>query len=512
MSAEFPKDLAKTALYLRKSRADFEAEARGEGETLSKHKRALLEVANRNRLNVINVREEIVSGEHISDRPEMKRLLQEVEAGEYDAVLCMDLDRLGRGDMIDQGTILAAFKASSTLIITPRKVYDLEDDLDEEWSEFEAFMARRELKIITKRLQRGRSMAVKEGKFVGANLPFGYDRGQDNILIPNKDAEIVRLVFGWYVNGENGEPIGSTRIANRLNEMGIKSPLRSIAWEPSTIRAILKNEVYIGRIQWKKHLQNKEGSARSREQYIDVLGKHDPLISESLFAAAQSTMNNRRIVPTKHNPRNPLAGLIICGVCGHRMIMQPVTQKNNRKVKMCKCIYSGCTNKSAAFHFVEDRVLATLEAELANIEINQEQIAAEINADNEPAIPASILGDLINNLNNLQKQRATLQDLLEQNVYDVATYLERNRLLNEKIEQGKKTLAQANAEIVAAEERIRTRHQIIPAIRNVIDGYRATDDVVKKNNLLKTIIKKAIFKKEKSAKLDNFTLDVHLLL
>jgi len=113
LPAEFPKDLSRTALYLRKSRSDVEAEAQGEGETLSKHKKALLEVANRNRLNVINIREEIVSGEHISDRPEMQRLLQEVEAGEYDAVLCMDLDRLGRGDMIDQGTILAAFKSST---------------------------------------------------------------------------------------------------------------------------------------------------------------------------------------------------------------------------------------------------------------------------------------------------------------------------------------------------------------------------------------------------------------
>ena len=54
----------------------------------------------------------------------------------------MDLDRLGRGDMKDQGIILETFKESKTKIITPRKTYDLTDEFDEEYSEFEAFMAR----------------------------------------------------------------------------------------------------------------------------------------------------------------------------------------------------------------------------------------------------------------------------------------------------------------------------------------------------------------------------------
>ena len=54
-----------------------------------------------------------------------------MEAGNYDCVLCMDMDRLSRGSMREQGMVLDAFKASGTLIVTPEKVYDLSGEADE---------------------------------------------------------------------------------------------------------------------------------------------------------------------------------------------------------------------------------------------------------------------------------------------------------------------------------------------------------------------------------------------
>lgn len=96
-------------LHLRKSRADLEAEARGEGETLAKHEKFLFKFAKDNKINIINVRWELESGEILVHRPEMLLTLQEVQRGHYDSVLCMDLDLLGRGDMQDQGLILTKF-------------------------------------------------------------------------------------------------------------------------------------------------------------------------------------------------------------------------------------------------------------------------------------------------------------------------------------------------------------------------------------------------------------------
>lgn len=102
-------------IYLRKSRKDLEEEKKAHEEgrgydTLERHRKQLLDLAKRGRHNIIDIFEEIVSGEYISERPTMQKLLRDVETGIADAVLVMDMDRLGRGDMVDQGTIYRVFR------------------------------------------------------------------------------------------------------------------------------------------------------------------------------------------------------------------------------------------------------------------------------------------------------------------------------------------------------------------------------------------------------------------
>lgn len=153
-------------LYLRKSRADIEAEAHGEGETLARHEKLLLEVAKRGHYNITQIYREIVSGETIAARPVVQKLLQEVEDGKWEGVLVVEVERLARGDTIDQGVMAQAFKYSGTKIITPLKVYDPANEFDEEYFEFGLFMSRREYKTINRRLVRGRNASAKEGKWV----------------------------------------------------------------------------------------------------------------------------------------------------------------------------------------------------------------------------------------------------------------------------------------------------------------------------------------------------------
>ncbi|MBQ1767997.1 MAG: recombinase family protein, partial [Oscillospiraceae bacterium] len=106
-------------IYLRKSRADLEAESHGEGETLARHERTLLELARKQKLNVTEIYREIVSGDTIAARPVMQRLLSEVEQGIWTGVIVMEVERLARGDTIDQGIIAQTFKFTNTLIVTP---------------------------------------------------------------------------------------------------------------------------------------------------------------------------------------------------------------------------------------------------------------------------------------------------------------------------------------------------------------------------------------------------------
>ena len=134
------------AIHLRKSRADLEAEARGEGESLARHRKRLYDLAARRGYDIAEEYAEIISGDKLSERPEMQRLLNDVAAGKYDGVLDVEIARITRGDLMDQARIISIFKYSGTKIITPDHVYDLTDDWDEEHITSDMMHARRELK------------------------------------------------------------------------------------------------------------------------------------------------------------------------------------------------------------------------------------------------------------------------------------------------------------------------------------------------------------------------------
>ena len=150
-------------IYLRKSRAD--KELCSEEEVLKRHETTLLELAKNRSYNITKIFREVVSGETLAARPQMQELLSEVENGLWEGVLVMEVERLARGNSVDQGIVSQAFKYSNTLIITPTKTYNPANEFDEEYFEFGLFMSRREYKTINRRLNAGRIAACKEGKY-----------------------------------------------------------------------------------------------------------------------------------------------------------------------------------------------------------------------------------------------------------------------------------------------------------------------------------------------------------
>ncbi|MFQ8600312.1 MAG: recombinase family protein [Oscillospiraceae bacterium] len=258
-------------MYLRKSRADKELEARGEGETLARHERALQALAERLELPVSAVYREIVSGETISSRPVMQALLSEVEQGAWDGVFVMEVERLARGDTIDQGIVAQAFRCTNTRILTPAKIYDPANESDEEYFEFGLFMSRREYKTINRRLQRGRTASASEGRYPGSLPPYGYRRarldGQKGFtLVPDPEqAAAVNLIFSLYVHGRtqpSGEtlPLGAGRIAEELDRLQIPTA-RGGGWSAATVYTILHNPVYIGKTAGARGLLSKKAWA-----------------------------------------------------------------------------------------------------------------------------------------------------------------------------------------------------------------------------------------------------------
>ena len=290
------------SLYLRKSRADLEAEERGEGETLARHEKMLIELARRYGFSIGKIYREIVSGESIEARPVVQELLKDVESGRWKGVLVVEVERLARGDTMDQGRVAKSFKFSNTKIITPIKIYDPNDEFDEEYFEFGLFMSRREYKTINRRLQRGRVSSVKEGKYVGSVAPFGYDRvklvkDKGYTLAKNDEAPVVEKMFQIYAYNE----IAINEVVRRLNSAGYK-PRKAKEWTISAVKDILSNPIYIGKIRWdsrktvKEYRNGKIVNTRPRnENYTLCDGLHEPIMDMETWNIVQEKRS-------KHTP------------------------------------------------------------------------------------------------------------------------------------------------------------------------------------------------------------------
>lgn len=498
------------AIYLRKSRADEDKEKYlGQGETLSIHRKELLSLAKIKKINVIQIYEELVSGDSLLHRPAMIDLLKSVEECVYDAVLVMDLQRLGRGDLEEQGMILKAFKKSNTKIITPDKVYDLNNEYDEEYSEFEAFMGRKEYKMINKRLQRGVIHSVNEGNYIGTYAPYGYDIVQDKFsrtLSPNQEqSRIVKMMFNWYAY----EKVGGQIIADRLNDMGIKTN-RDNKWTAWAVAFIIKNMVYIGKITWRKAYgyyssnKKKANKTRPKDEWLIVDGKHEPIIETEVFELANKYMKNRIKSPVKPKTtlNNSLAGLVVCGVCGGKMSYRPYP--NVEPHLICK---NKCGNKSAKFKYIEAAILEELSKIYNDYNIETKPIKKH-ESDLIETLKSSI-SSIEKELIELYKQKDNLHDLLERNIYSTDIFIERSKIISEKITTTMSNLNSTNEQLENEIIKQNVQTDIAPKIKKVIDAYTDAATADEKNLLLKTIIDSVIYLKRRNQRENNFKISIN---
>ena len=404
----------RAALYLRKSRAE---EGLDTDRVLARHRAVLEDWARLRGLTIAAVYPEVVSGESLHARPEMLRLLEDVEAGRYDCVLCMELDRLSRGRMRDQGLILDTLREHAVRIVTPDKTYDLSDDQDEEYAELKTFLARREYKMINRRLQRGLEQSIREGCHC-SNPPYGYRRitvdRRPTLAVYEPEARFVRMMFRLYAGGW-----GCTAIAQQVSALGAV-PHRSARFCRNSVRNILTSPTYAGRI-----FRNRD---RPPEEQIRTQGLHPALVSPDLFRRCQEIMGRRYTPP--HNDgtvRNPLQGLVYCGVCGSHMQMAG-------REPYLMCPKKGCC-AAARLSLVEQRVRIFLDDALSAI-----PLPAPDGEDETLWKTAQTCAKL--RLTAVQHQKERLHALLELGEYDLPTFRARMQAVSEQEAEAERRLAE----------------------------------------------------------------------
>ena len=490
-------------IYLRKSRADNEFES--VEEVLNRHEIQLQNFAIQtigSKIPEENIYREIVSGETIEDRPKIKEVLQRIQDPNCLGCYVIEPQRLSRGDLNDLGSIISAFRFSGTKIMTPTKVFDLENKYDREFFERELLRGKDYVEYTKEILMRGRRASAYEGNWISSIAPYGYERvklGKGwTLAINEKEAELVKMAFDMYVN----EGMGANAIAHKLNEMGAK-PRLSERFMPVAIRQILTNDVYIGKIRWnakpvvKVFEDGKVVKKRIRNKNYELIeGKHEAIISDELFYKAQEAKGKRTREKTDTALKNIYAGLIKCKKCGGAIALQGHTNRKNRYY--CRTgVY--CNNKGINVDILDEAILKALKGCLEDFKIKLEDgNKSEVEAHQR------MIERLEKDLKALEMRQEELYDLLEDKTYTKQVFTMRNEKLAKEREELKEKIKNARQNMPSIEKNEQDYYSLFEAL-NAIENPHISAKI--KNKLLKNIVEVIYYNKDENDPTTGATLE-----
>lgn len=510
-------------LYSRKSRTD-DANMSVE-EVLANHEQLLNEWVERNLPGMGAIPEEnrlreVVSGETISSRPKMNELLKRIESPKIKAVLCVEPQRLSRGDLEDIGRLVKLLRYTKTIVITPTFTYDLRDDHDRDSFERELKRGNEFLEYTKKILRRGRELAAERGDYIGNKPPYGYDkivvkdgRRKCHTLTPNPDqAKVVRTIFEMYRDG-----YGSHKIARRLNELGIPTATGK-KWSPESLKKMRCNQHYIGNVVWNhrkivKVVEDGEILATRpvNNEYLVYPGKHEPIIDMELWEDVQEIRSKIPPVKSRRKSVNEFAGIVYC-TCG-RPLSRRQYKKDGEERNPPRLLCDNQTECGTASCTVEEmraEVVQVLQDAIKDFELRIQQ-----NQSDSSALHREIVADLEKRLVQLetlevaQWEKYTLEGM-PKHIFDQ---------LNEKVLREKAEVEQA---LCVARDTMPEPVDYEKKLYMFSDALNLLQDpdapALRKNLLLKECIEKIIYTRKPKPKSfgrrwgepNPMELDVHL--
>lgn len=394
------------------------------GWSIEEQKVLLLDMAEKEGYEVVGMfADPGKSAKSIEGRPGMKSMIHAVENGEADIVLAWTISRICR-NLKELLILIDLFEEHNT------KIKFLSDDIDTSTPagrmhlQIAGSFSEYERNVIANNVFMGMAARAKDGHKNGGPAPFGYEwvldetapRKSSVLQIKEEEAEIVKSVFDAFISGK-----GYKTIANTLNLEG-KRTQKGKFFSIGTIRGILINPVYCGRIVWGKYKGwDKNRRKGVNENPIVAKGVHAPIISEEIFDSAQALMSLRGGKRTKkYNDLNVLSGILRCPVCGAGMVLSRAPLKDGTKRAYYSCGAwknkgrAVCSSNSIRLDKANDYVFKRLEELLDNKNLIKRlvtQINRAYKMEVEPAkLEIKMLDD---KLQTIESKKKRLLSLLE---------------------------------------------------------------------------------------------------
>ncbi len=271
--------------------------------------------------------DEAISGT-TDKRPNFQRMIKLAEQGHIDIILTKSISRFSR-NVGDLQKYCEKLRNNNVNLIFEENGIELLNSTGTLLLTILGAIAQMEVENTSDHINWTLTEKMKKGELVGQANPLGYDVIDNQLVVNEEEAEIVRYIFKRYLEG-----VGGHTIAKELTNMGARTKKRNnTSWHDSTVMGILKNEKYTGElIQGKTYTVNPIGHIRKdnngeAHKYI-IKDNHEAIISAEDFEKVQSIIASRSVKnkdgktrgTTTNSSQSEFTSKLVCAYCGKHFV------------------------------------------------------------------------------------------------------------------------------------------------------------------------------------------------
>lgn len=316
------------------------------------------------------------------DLPQLNIALEMARNRNYDVFIVREIDRLSR-DIGKQYMIEGELKRNDVRVVYVLGEYPdtPEGDLNKA---IKSAIASYERTKISERMVRGRRREAKRGSIIAhGRPPYGYDLIHDGdkyqLVINEKQAIVVRLIYEWYTRGDGGNgPLSMRSICHQLHEKGYLTPSgKNKQWPRATVCRIISSETYAGVWHYGKYA--KGSGHRINNPVEDWISIEVPeIVDRRTWDIAQDRRTKNKIMSKRNLKfKHLMSKQVTCGDCGCKMCAAAGGGKSTHRYYRCMAGHGyldytrECNNRS---YFRGDYVDEIAWAWVKSIFLNPEEL------------------------------------------------------------------------------------------------------------------------------------------
>lgn len=452
----------------------------------------LKDFAHRNGIIISKIFYELgVSGRKAEKRPEFQKMIAMAKSSDHpvDAILVWKFSRFARNqeESIVYKSLLKKKHNVDVISVSEPLVDGPFGSLIEriiEWMD-EYYSVR-----LSGEVTRGMTEKAKRGGYQ-ARPPLGYriaERGKPPVIV-EEEAEIIRIIFQKYAL----EGMGMFDIARYLNLCGFKTS-HGKEFERRSVEYILENPTYCGMIRWNRTV-NETNEIRPKDEWIIADGQQPAIISKELFDRA-AARRNMEYKPKGSRPSSTykhwLSGLVKCPVCGRTMIAKKIV--NGKRTYCYFVCYGYSKGKCLAKNSISSLKLAPAVLQSLKDVLNNHHLSFRY-IQPEPETAPDLSDILLDQLKRIDEKLDRIKEAYRNGVDSLEEYKENKVLVQNEKQLLEKQLAELPAQDSDSEQ---AESALLDRVKNVYEivNSESVDDVTK-NEILKSIIEKIVYNKEK---------------